>query len=628
MLNTAIQKADLAKSLVSKADFHPFPRYEERARWEALAPDLRAYFLGYGEAMQGCAWPELPARLYMDFVRNGNRARYEKPYFERRTALFGLVIAECVEGKGRFIDDIITGVWAICEESTWLLPAHNNIDRNAVPNPLVDLEEEPLNLDLFSAETGSLLSWVYALLGTRLGQESPVIPRRIEREIDHRVLTPYEKRSDFGWMALSHNHPVNNWNPWINSNVLAAALNIEPAKARRASLLEKIGRSTQRFIDSYAPDGGCDEGPGYFNVAGASLLDILGLYEDATGGKVDIYQQPLIQNMGKFIMYTHIAGNWHVNFADAPARVQPDGMLLWRAGIKTGQEDLVDYACGALAGGFSAPPYGVAHNTVYRRLGNLFQYSAADYERAPLVEASGHYFPGIEVLTARTRENSDEGLFLAIKGGHNGESHNHNDIGNYIIALDGEPLVADAGVGVYTKFTFNEMRYTIWTMQSGYHNTAILNGHDQLPGTEHGAKDVACTESDRGAAFSLEMAGAYGPEAGVSSYRRALTFSRETNTITIEDRVKLAKAETPTALPLLTAVKPEVKAGVLRLPGEKRALLLTFDPAQFEASTEAIALDDANLQKNWERPFLYRTLLTRKAMPLEDAYTVTYSIEK
>ena len=629
MLNKAIAKADLAKTLVSSDDFQPIPAYEDRERWAALDPEIRAYYGALGQQMQGCAWPELPAALYMDFIRNGNRSRFEAPYFVRRRQLYALLVAECVEGAGRLVDDLINGAWAICEESTWVLPAHNNNPRNKPvlgdPDKLVDLDKRPLNVDLFAAETGSLLSWVVKLLGKRLDAESPILVRRIRREVDERILAPFLERDDLWWMGLAHEDPVNNWNPWINSNILAAALNLEKDAARRAALVEKVGRSSQRFLDFYEPDGGCDEGPGYFNVAGASLLDVLMLLDDATNGAVSIYQEPLIRNMGKYIMHTHIADQWHVNFADAAARVRPDAVLLWRAGEKTDEPDLVAYAKSALARGFAALPYEASQNTVYRRLRNLFEFHPQAYEGARPVESREHYFPGIQVVTARSEANSTKGLFLAAKGGTNGESHNHNDIGNYILAVDGEPLVVDAGV--YTKFTFNEMRYTLWTMQSGYHNTAVVNGCDQLPGKEYEARSVDYEATEQGVTFALDMAGAYGPEACLERYDRRIAFDRARSQVEVADTMRLTRAARPTVLPLLCGVKPQVEEGVVRLRGAGRGLRLIYDPAKFGASVETITLEDANLLHNWKRPQLYRLLLTRKQAQTEDAYALRFDLE-
>jgi hypothetical protein len=125
---------------------------------------------------------------------------------------------------------------------------------------------------------------------------------------------------------------VNNWNPWICSNWLATALLLEEDDALRVAHVVKIMRCLDRFIDPYPRDGGCDEGPGYWGRAGASLFDCLDLLHSSTGGGIDLFDEPLIGAIGRFLHRVHIDGDYYVNFADAPAVVSPDAALVFRFG--------------------------------------------------------------------------------------------------------------------------------------------------------------------------------------------------------------------------------------------------------------------------------------------------------
>jgi hypothetical protein len=142
--------------------------------------------------------PGLPATLYLEFRRNGNRSRYQDVWFLRPAMLGGLALAECVQGEGRFLDPLANVIWAICEESSWALPAHIGAQRAGVglPDP-----SEPI-IALFSAETACSLAWVVYLLEDRLDTVSPLICRRVRREIDQRILTPFLARDDFGWLGF------------------------------------------------------------------------------------------------------------------------------------------------------------------------------------------------------------------------------------------------------------------------------------------------------------------------------------------------------------------------------------------------------------------------------------------
>ena len=112
----------------------------------------------------------------------------------------------------------------------------------------------------------------------------------------------------------------------------------------------------------------------------------------------------------------------------------------------------------------------------------------------------------LQIMTARRGD-----YFVAMKGGHNGESHNHNDVGSFVIYANGAPLFIDPGVGEYTAKTFSKNRYDIWTMQSGYHNLPQINGFDQKDSKQYAAKII----NHRNGLLSLDIATAYPEEAGV-----------------------------------------------------------------------------------------------------------------
>ena len=117
----------LQEKMLPRDQFKPFPKYEDRKAWKALPEDFRAFLIRKGEEYLGYGWPTALASVYMDFYRNGNRTAYEDIIFnKRRLPLQYLVAAECCEGEGRFIDDIINGVWTTLDEATWVIPAHNN----------------------------------------------------------------------------------------------------------------------------------------------------------------------------------------------------------------------------------------------------------------------------------------------------------------------------------------------------------------------------------------------------------------------------------------------------------------------------------------------------------------------
>jgi hypothetical protein len=614
-------EATVGQVLIPRDQYHPFATAAERGFWESLPGDVRRSLIESGEKSLEGPWPDLPATLYLEFARNGNRSRYEGPYFERRSRLEDLVLAECAEGKGRFADQIVTGLWKIFEESSWCIPAHIGLQKAGSGLPDT---EEPV-VDLFSAETAGLLSWTLYLVGPRLDEVSPLVRPRLLREVERRVLTPCLNRDDFWWMGFGERERVNNWNPWINSNWLTAALLVEQDPARRQAAVSKILKSLDRFTAGYKADGGCDEGPSYWGVAGASLFDCLELLLSGTGGKIDVFSYPLIQNMGRYIYRVHICGPYFINFADAPAKVSLSGDLVYRYGKRIGDPDMM--ALGAWAAQEQTRRGRAGGGSMGRSLAGLVNLAEISAAKAfqPLVRDA--WLDGIQVIAARSVGGSPDGLYLAAKGGNNAESHNHNDVGNFIVYMNGRPALVDAGVGTYTRQTFSSERYQIWTMQSAFHNLPTINGVMQKDGEQYAARNVRYRMDKGSAELSLDIAGAYPEEAGVSSWMRTVRLERGRE-VRVTENYRLKKLDGPLFLSLISVCEAKVeKPGVILLrereTQEKPFTLRLYYPAdKLTATVEPIKLDDSRLQSAWGDSLFRIVLKAASGAPLGDTWNL------
>ncbi len=610
MLKQLFATDRLDSLLTRREDWRPYSTIAERAAWEGLPESVRAAHISYGESRLQYEWPSLPATLYLQFSRVGNRRNFEVNHFARRGGLAALVLAECMEGAGRFLDDIANGIWAICEESSWCLPAHIRVQQAG--NTLPDVNE-PI-VDLFAAETGSLLAWTSYLLGDRLDQVSPLVQQRLRNEVTRRILDPCLARDDFWWMGFIdvRGRRVNNWNPWVCSNWLAANLLLEADNDRRTAATAKIMAALDKFIDPYPRDGGCDEGPNYWGRAGASLFDNLELLYSVSNGAIDVYSEPLIQEIGRYIYRAHIADDYYLNFADASAIVQPDSLLTMRYGQRIGDADMSMFGAWlaqrqkVMQAGIVQGP-GDVPTSLGRALPALFALGSLSTTptAAPLPEIV--WLDEIQVMVARDQAGSSSGWFVAAKGGHNDESHNHNDIGAFVIYLDGAPLLVDAGVETYTAKTFSDQRYEIWTMQSDYHSLLpTLDGVQQLPGARVAARDAAMANDGPHASFSLEIADAYPSEAKLTSWRRAVRLERGKG-VQIGDNYTLAGAVGNMRMSLLTPCAVDLTTpGQIRLgerdfgAGRTSAKgVVYYDAGLFRATSEDIAITDERMQPVW-----------------------------
>jgi hypothetical protein len=613
-------EAKLKAALIARANWKPFPTVEDRAGWEGLPAEVRRGLVVSAEAQLGAPWPSLLASSFLEFVRNGNRSRFQNVRSARRNRLGDLVIGECVEAKGRFLDEIANGIWLTAEETWWGVPAHTGGQR--VGRGLPDITD--IYVDLFAAETSSLLSWTSYLLGARLDSVSPLIRPRIRMEVDRRVLTPCLERDTFPWMGwdASRARPVNNWNPWINSNWLTSTLLMEENEGRRAAAVYRSLRSLDKFIDPYYDDGGCDEGPGYWSRAGGSLFDCLELLYSATGGALNVYQVPLIREIARYIMRAHVAGGWFINFADASAHAAPSGDLVFRNARRIADERMQGF------GAFCALELGggkLRGDSLGRQLPAIFNYETLRAARPEAPLLGDVWLPGIQVMAARVKEGSADGLYIAAQGGHNAESHNHNDVGNFVVYNDGKPVIIDVGVETYTARTFSKERYDIWTMQSAYHNLPTIGGVMQRDGREFEARDVRHHADSQAAELTLDIAKAYPPEAGLDSWRRTLRLDRVKNEISVADACVLTRDVAQITFTLMTPCNVRVAApGELELDGRQagfgRARVL-FESARLTPMVEEVAVADPRLKSVWgER--VYRILLVAKRPARTSAWTV------
>jgi len=611
LLTGGLSEQSLAAALIPVAQWHPYPTIQDRAEWQGVPQEVRAGFIREAQQYLGTTWERIPATVTLQYIRSGNRSNYDALNTRQREKLATLVFAEVFENQGRFLDEIADGIWAICEQTYWGSTAHLGMQRAGTGLPDVT---EPI-VDLFAAETGALLAWTDYLLGDRLDEVSPLIRKRMRAEVDRRVLTPALQRDDFWWMGFGERKNINNWNPWINSNWLAAVLLLEADPPRRTGSVYKIMRSLDNFINIYPDDGASDEGPGYWGRAGASLFDNQ-LLRSATNGTIDIYRAPLVRSMGQYIYRVYINDQYFIPMGDASAKLTPDAELVYQYGKRIG--DPVMQGFGALLAQRRGP-YRPGSSSPGRILPALFVAREIATAQAAEPLLGSVWLADLQLMAARSTPNSGVGLYVAAWGGHNAQSHNHNDVGNFIVYGDGKPVLIDLGVETYSAKTFSSQRYEIWTMQSAYHNLPTINGVLQAAGREFQAKNLSFNETANRVTFSADIASAYPAAAAVQRWQRRVTLDRKAPALELEDKYELKQWKEPVRLNLMTPLSVDTsKPGAVHLGGR---YVLTFDAHELHAAAEAIPITDEHLRSVWGDR-VERLVLTTQGTALRGSYRV------
>ena len=596
----------LKEALVMNQKWVPYPAYNDRAGWNELLGTNKESLIRAGEKMLNYEWKVIRATDYLEYERSGERNIMQNPYEANRKAINALMLAELAEGKGRFIDQLINGVFYSCEMTSWVLSAH--LVRQSTKRSLPDYREQVI--DLGSGNFGSMLSWVYYFFHDSFDKIDPVISQRLRHTLQERILDPYMNNDREWWMAFQWKPGmiINNWNPWCNSNALQCFLLMENNKDKLAKAVYRSMQSVDKFINFVKSDGACEEGTSYWGHAAGKLYDYLQILSDGTGGKLSLFNEPMIRRMGEYMSRSYVGNGWVVNFADASAQGGGDPLLIYRFGKAVNSDEMMHFAAYLLNG---RKPYATMGNDAFRSLQSLLCCNELAKATPKHDMPDVTWYPETEFCYMKNKN----GMFVAAKGGFNNESHNHNDVGTFSLYVNTIPVIIDAGVGTYTKQTFGKDRYTIWTMQSNYHNLPMINGVPQKFGQEYKAANTVCNEKKR--MFSTDIATAYPAEAKVKSWVRS--YKLDDRKLVVADNYTLNEVLAPNQVNFLTWGNVTFPSpGKVRIEVRGQKVELDY-PAQFKAELETVKLDDPRLSNVWGKE-IYRITLKAEEKKMTGNY--------
>ena len=579
--------------------FQPFPKASDRKAYEALPTTLKERLVQAGEAKLGYEFPVIRATDYMRFKRDGDRAAFEALYFGKRNALNDLIQAECVEHQGRFLDDILNGIYSICEESAWQLPAHNSYIRDTPQFILPDVTRPVM--DLFACETGALLACAAYLLEEELNAVSPFVLTCIEDNLKRRILVPY-LTAHFWWMGHD-DEPMCNWTVWCTQNVLLTTFLMPWSEeiSSKQAILCKAAESCDYFLKDYGTDGCCEEGAQYYRHAGLCLYGAMTVLNTVTDGHfASLFRWDKVKNIAAYILNVHVDDKYYFNFADCSPIAGRAGVREYLFGKATGQEDLCLFAAKDFqAGQGQLVTDEVNGGNLFYRMQTAFHYEELmEQDISATLPHRDVYYPSVGLFLVHSGA-----LDLAVKAGDNADSHNHNDTGSITLYKNGQPILVDIGVETYTQKTFSSRRYEIWTMQSGYHNLPTICGADQKDGKEYRAENVVTELTGTEPSISMELAAAYpSAQSAVSdlTYIRKVTLEKTSDSVVLEDHTNAEDV----ILNFITYEKPVVlSAGEIAI-GDAVA---TFEGAVLSV-VETLPITDARLKTAWDHD-LYRIRL-------------------
>lgn len=471
--------------------------------------------------------PVLTDALYAEYHITGTRRGFELPYFERRRRTGRAAIALLAatpDDRPRLLSSFLAKLEDLFSEESWSVPAHVSPASG----------KDPMCIDLFSAETAFAMAEFLTVFAA-------VIPEALQQRIRKRLrvcfFENYLSRADsYHWTS-----GTSNWNAVCHQGVLGAALAAEEDRELVADVLHFAIPRLGRFLQGFAEDGGCTEGPGYWVYGFGWFCNLNEQLEQQTGNRLSLFAgNDLIHRIARYAPAVSLANGRSVNFADgASGPLAP--WLLQYLGTRLGEQDCLLQA----SENFDLL---MAQNGSARLLdgqrSDFFHWRRTFMHVPPPGPSStrpakpDYFLPNLGVWVVRGTDRAGHLWELAAKAGYNEEHHNHNDVGSFIVNLDGQPLVSEIGAPLYVKAFFKrETRYEFLAARSLGHSLPVINGQEQECGVEYKGTITKSETNRETVVFEADLAGAYPAAAHCRRLVRRLTLSKERGELLWEDEI-------------------------------------------------------------------------------------------
>ncbi len=512
-------EADIARiaAMLPEAPGLPVPPASDRRAWSRTARrrEVQAA-VTRAEAYLKSPLPAMTDELYLDYSRTGNRDRAQGPFFDRRSRVAAYVLAECAEGRGRFLGPLQEAIRSISAERSWVLPAH---DGN-----LQTFNDKLITVDLGAAMYAADLATAGALLGDRL---APDIRGLIAADLERRIFGPVRdmvagKQPGY-WLDYKMN-----WNSVCLDGVTTAALAALPDRRGRAWFAAVAERYSNNALEGFTPDGYCDEGVSYWNYGFGHYVALSEVLRRSTRGGVDLLSRDKAVMPAAYGTRVEIMDGICPPFADCPVGARPSA-------------GLVDLLSRRFAGKGTLPRRVALGAGLCDQVMALF---ADDAPRAvtgvkwPAADSRRAWFPEEGVLVGRPLRGGRMGV--AMQGGHNAQNHNHNDVGVFMVVVNGTAVLPDIGAEVYTRRTFSAQRYESMALNSWGHAVPLIGGKMQKGGRAAEAGLLGCRFADDADELSLDIRPAYDlPDPAI--LQRTFRFERRAERFTVTDRFDFAE---------------------------------------------------------------------------------------
>ncbi|MBN1420643.1 MAG: heparinase II/III family protein [Planctomycetes bacterium] len=359
------------------------------------------------------------------------------------------------------------------------------------------------------------------------------------------------------WARATHN-----WNQVCNGGIGIGALAVaDEERALASSLLSSALKSIPRALASYAPDGGWNEGPGYWHYATRYTVHFLASLETALGKDFGLCAMPGLAETGLFWIHAVSPIDRLFNYADCGERAGGASEMLW------------------LARRFRQPIFAWHERTRARGGDPLDIAWYAPQAPGPIASKLPRdaFFRGIDVVFLRGAWEDRDASYVGFKGGDNRANHSHLDLGTFVLDALGERWALDLGGDDYNMpGYFGRERWTYYRLRTEGHNVITIDGANQNPAAK--SPIVAFVSTPDRAHGVADLSKAY---AAAKGFRRGVALL-DRKSVLIQDEIDLDGAhDLAWAMHTRAEIAADGNRAMLRIGGKRLAARI-LEPAGAE----------------------------------------------
>ncbi len=361
---------------------------------ENISQEMSYQAIKQGKKYLNFDWKSIKASVYTNELRD----EFVRLYRDRRIALANLAFSEFITKSGELLPDIIDGIWAICEESTWEMPSQSEAKLRDFEHP---------EFQLSSVKTAALLAMTLHLFRDDLPLN---VKKRIIYEIRRRALDLFFE--------------AKNVSPESVAYALLSAVLAEPDEEKRRKAADRAIAATEVFLTGYSEDTIKAKSEISFYKWSAYIFDILEILSFATDMGDKVFDDEKVRIVAKSIYKSYIGGDGFLEHTK-----ETDGARLYLFGKFAKVSSLENFGAGEFIKEKDIT-LSESYNLFHKLISLGYASEFIEYKNKETPEEAG-YINSMDIYLKRTSDFS-----VAVKGGA-------YFAGNFMAYLENEPYVVD-----------------------------------------------------------------------------------------------------------------------------------------------------------------------------------------